>query len=309
MHICLSSRPLVCTVVTNITRDCSCFVELKVTLDTLREASEENRLAAAQVLAKVVSGEHKLEVDELCKQLLTEEEKETMTSIPSINNLGSRSDSVSEMGPTITKRIKSVGLALMRGVARRIKGGNPDVKGVMELLQGPSGREGAVVEDDVLFQKLAEVIADAVQMGERRTANQFLQVIVACKSSLGLTNKKLEQKLTRLVKLNRGDPVKVIIGQFKKLRDAEVVEVEGEGDRTDEVVVTWSDGVGEGMSTATVLRSSVIADIDARVIAYAITKAGKGSRDTFFGGYRFVIEPRQVQRINFRAFNFRAQSW
>jgi hypothetical protein len=73
------------------------------------------------VLAKVVSGEHKLEVDELCKQLLTEEEKETMTSIPSINNLGSRSDSVSEMGPTITKRIKSVGLALMRGVACRIK--------------------------------------------------------------------------------------------------------------------------------------------------------------------------------------------
>jgi hypothetical protein len=41
--------------------------------------------------------------------------------------------------------------------------------------------------------------------------------------------------------------------------------------------------------------------MDARVTAYAITKAGKGSRDTFFGGYRFVIEPRQVQRINFRA--------
>ena len=56
-------------------------------------------------------------------------------------------------------------------------------------------------------------------------------------------------------------------------------------------------------------QSSVIADMDARVTAYAITNAGKGSRDTFFGGYRFVIEPRQVQRINFRAFNFRAQSW
>ena len=53
----------------------------------------------------------------------------------------------------------------------------------------------------------------------------------------------------------------------------------------------------------------MIADMDARVTAYAITNAGKGSRDTFFGGYRFVIEPRQVQRINFRAFNFRAQSW
>jgi hypothetical protein len=90
---------------TNVIRCCSRFAESERTLRALRAASTEERHAAAQLLARVFSGEDKLEVDALCNPLLTEDEKEAIASIPSRNNLGSTSDSVSDLGDRITTGI------------------------------------------------------------------------------------------------------------------------------------------------------------------------------------------------------------
>ena len=241
-----------------------------------------------------------MEISALCNELLTEEELTAISKIPSINQLGIRSTSVADLGDTVSRRMETVGLALMRGLARRLKAGEADVEGVLELLRRSPGAQAATtLEHDVLFQQLAESIRDAHQLGERATAGQLLSIIVACKSKLGVTNKKLEQELTRLVELNVGDPVKIIMGQHKKSTPAEVLEVDG-----DDVIVKWLDGRDEASgipTTDAVPRAMVIADMDVRVSLYAITDAIKRSKETFVGDSNFEQVTRNKHRLVPRA--------
>ena len=87
------------------------------------------------LVADLKSGRYKLDLDELCRQLLsTKEYKDLCMKVPCLNRIGSTSQTVADMGDARVKQLALIGDSLIKGVSRICKAGTPDEKGVLDLL-------------------------------------------------------------------------------------------------------------------------------------------------------------------------------
>ena len=149
----------------------------------LLEEKHAVQMAGLQMVADIMDGTTKIDIDALCKQLLTPAEIDDIQRIPHRTSLGATAKTVDDMSYQLKQRILRLGGPLLLGLARKLKAGTPDVGGVLDhLLQ-----RSAVLNDELMTaqyvgtspldhpicRQLSESIATATRLGDRRLASQL----------------------------------------------------------------------------------------------------------------------------------------
>lgn len=276
-------------------------------------------------------------LERICQQLLTPEEmSELRGKVPGkMESIGARAPNVASMGVARQNQLVLVGDMLIRAVTRKLKAGEPDESGVLQLLAAKSTylrnellacRTRGEPFQHVVCQNLAEGIATASRLGKLDTAKQLLSVAVAGLREAGASYADAQQYFTRLVELSPGQHVKVIKGRSRKYARAVVVQMEeggsvlvnvmeepkamggadGEGgqENEDDEEGSWSaseestEEQGEGLYTEIVARAQVIAVMDVRIDHHRIAAAVKHAKEHHPGAQVRIISASDINALD-----------
>ena len=221
---------------------------LHAQLKLAREEGAAAGKAAEVMLAAILSGETKLDMQQLARQLLSEEKFACAQRIRGgdFGGIGSNSALTKDMTPRTQQDLVRFSGLMMEGLLSKVKGGEPDVPGVLSLLmtqrnelsaqlrdaaQGVSGMYGVSSLNHPVCVQIKNSIAICKQLGMRRVARQLMSIVTACMSEMGLTSRLLQEYFSAFVQLEVGENVKVTAGRHnKRRRCAVVVEANDEVD-------------------------------------------------------------------------------
>ncbi len=281
----------------------------------LLEEKHAVQMAGLQMVADIMDGTTKIDIDALCKQLLTPAEIDDIQRIPYRTSLGATAKTVDDMSYQLKQRMLRLGGPLLLGLARKLKAGTPDVGGVLDhLLQ-----RSAVLNDELMTaqyvgtspldhpicRQLSESIATATRLGDRRLASQLLSIVVAAMSTMKVTTYEVEQSLTQLVELQVDEPVKIIVGKSRKYVHGVVVHPVDENNNVTVRSNANHDGEdvlddehASGGTLHVVTRDKIIAVMDVRVNKHKITASSTHAKNSFAGAPIRLGAPRHVQRVS-----------
>jgi len=203
----------------------------------LKRAASTANAVSKKMLVDIKSGKEPLNLDELCGQILSPEQMLALSlKVPCLRSIGATSASVAEMGQARQKQLVTLGNALISGLAERLKAGEGDTNGVLDLLASKAdclnpSQSGATAPgkfEHPVCAVLAESIATASRLGQRGTAKQLLSVAVAAMNDLGAKYQDVRAYFTRFVQLKPGQRVRVMRGGFRKTARAVVVGEDGD---------------------------------------------------------------------------------
>jgi len=215
----------------------------------LKRAREEGAAAgkaAEMLLAAILSGETKLDMQQLARQLLSDEKFACAQRIRGgdFGGIGSNSALTKDMTRRSQQDLVRFSGLMMEGLLTKVKGGCHDVQGVLDLLMtqrntlskqlqdaacGDSGMYGEGSLRHPVCLQIKKSIAISKQLGCRGLAQQLMSIVTACMSEMGLTSRSLQEYFSDFVQLSVGDKVKVTAGRHnKRRRGAVVVEASDE---------------------------------------------------------------------------------
>ena len=96
-------------------------------------------------------------------------------------------------------------------------------KHLQESACGDSGKYGESSLNHSVCVQINKSIAISKQLGCRGLAQQFMSIVTACMSKMGLTSRSLQEYFSDFVQLSVGDRVKATAGRHNKRRRGTVV--------------------------------------------------------------------------------------